>query len=168
MLLIYFLNNLELVPVAPIITRYHLFIHSTCAVFLLRSLYFTDFFGFFLYHISARLPASPTALLCILPCEYHLLLLLLLTEAGAAVAFAVLRIRNYVATSIVLWYLPDTPFSYGTESTLHGPCSHAICRELLCSRKAFLLDIIQCSFVETRPLLQHYSSTLRIATGIGF
>jgi hypothetical protein len=35
MLLTYFLNDLEMVPVAPIITGTSLFLHSTCAVFLL-------------------------------------------------------------------------------------------------------------------------------------
>jgi len=35
MLLTYFLNNFEIVPVALIITGITLFLHSTCAVFLL-------------------------------------------------------------------------------------------------------------------------------------
>jgi hypothetical protein len=35
MLLTYFLNGFEIVPVAPIITGITLFLHSTCAVFLL-------------------------------------------------------------------------------------------------------------------------------------
>ena len=35
MLLTYFLNDIETVPVAPIITDIILFLHSTCAVFLL-------------------------------------------------------------------------------------------------------------------------------------
>jgi len=53
---------------------------------------FKDFFTFFLYHISARLPAHPPALPCIQP--YYLLLLLTQAGwgAGAAVAFAVFLI----------------------------------------------------------------------------
>ena len=39
MSLTYFFNDLEMVPVAPIITGITLVIHSTCAVFLLRGLY---------------------------------------------------------------------------------------------------------------------------------
>ena len=35
MLLTYFMNDFEMVPVAPIITGITLFLHSTCAVFLL-------------------------------------------------------------------------------------------------------------------------------------
>ena len=39
MSLTYFLNDLEMVPLAPIITVSPLFLHSTCAVFLLEGLY---------------------------------------------------------------------------------------------------------------------------------
>jgi hypothetical protein len=35
MLLTYFLNDFEMVPVAPLITDFTFFLHSTCVVFLL-------------------------------------------------------------------------------------------------------------------------------------
>jgi hypothetical protein len=43
MLLTYFLNDFEIVPVAPIITGITLVLHSTSAVFLLQGLYILKF-----------------------------------------------------------------------------------------------------------------------------
>jgi len=55
MLLRYFLQDFDMVPVAPYyypsITDVF-FLHSECALLLLRSLFFLNIFGFFLDHVS--------------------------------------------------------------------------------------------------------------------
>lgn len=167
MLLRNFLNHLEMVPIAPIITCYHLFIHSTWAVFQLWSLYLKTFSrSFFIIFLPASLPIRPP-----FHASSHIICCCCWRRRGGG------RGRRLLLLSFLScnWYvimrlhqLPGTPFSDGSERTLHNPSSRAICWV-----RCFAVGKPSCWTYYSVPLLklplsQHYSSTLRIATRLAF